>query len=84
MGSVHLDHLTPVSLSFAPLTVRSLLAALVGNMFLLKPYPKRLVADLDLVNRQKLLAGMGGTEFLVPITAERDGFVLYLIRYPIM
>jgi hypothetical protein len=62
----------------------SLLAALVGKMLLLKPSPERLIADLDFVNRQKLLAGMGGAEFFVRITAERDGFVLYLICYPIM
>jgi hypothetical protein len=42
MGSIHLDYLTSVRLSFAPLTVWSLLAALVRDKLVFKPSPERL------------------------------------------
>src|SRR5208337_455736 len=50
MGSVQLDHLAPIGLSLPPLTMRSLLAALVRDMLLLEPTPQRLVTYLDFVN----------------------------------
>ena len=84
MGSVHLDHLSPVRFSLTPLTVWPFFTTPVRDMLLLKPSPERLVAYLDPVSRQKLLTGMRGTEFLVPVPAERYGFGLYLVRNPIM
>jgi hypothetical protein len=46
----------------------------------LKPSSERLVAHFDVVNRQKLFTGMGGTEFLIPVPTQCHSFVLYLIR----
>ena len=65
MGAIHLDHFTEMMLSLAPLPVLPPFALLIGDVFLVKPKTKGLIAQLDLMNLKKLLVGKGRAEIAI-------------------